>query len=205
MANNSEFSAFNEQFQEAASENTSQQRLRELVGISTEVARMVASNVNAEPNLLEELSLSRDNEIRQSVAGNPNTPTDILWRLGEEFPEEILENPIFSLLLLENPNLVDEIPGRTLFNLLKLEQIPHSFMQKVVDKGVYSNEYSYEIESNLLIAIATNPKTPKSILTKLTKLNQDWNQEVVELATLHINFAGEKSFRITIERCKAWC
>lgn len=42
--------------QEAASETTSPDRLQELVKQSTELARLVAKNPNAAPNLLQELA-----------------------------------------------------------------------------------------------------------------------------------------------------
>lgn len=75
-------------YQEAASENTSQQRLQELAKISTELARVIARNVNAAPELLSELSISTDEETRLGVVSNPNTPTNNLWKLGEEFPDK---------------------------------------------------------------------------------------------------------------------
>ncbi|MUG91890.1 hypothetical protein F7734_05150 [Scytonema sp. UIC 10036] len=33
----------------------------------------------------------------QAVAGNPNTPSDVLLQLGAEFPSELLNNPVFLL------------------------------------------------------------------------------------------------------------
>jgi hypothetical protein len=38
------------------------------------------------------------------VASNPNTPIEILEWLGEDFPEAVTGNPIFNILLLENPH-----------------------------------------------------------------------------------------------------
>lgn len=109
---------------EAVSENTLQERLRELVKICTELASVVASNVNTEPELLRELAASKDDATRQNVVSNPNTPTDVLWKLGEEFPLKLWENPVFSLLLLENPNLIEEIPY-----LLQVKSVPISLLE----------------------------------------------------------------------------
>ena len=58
--------------QEAANENTSQERLRELAGVSTELARIVANNPNANHNLLWKLGASLDETTRKAVAANPN-------------------------------------------------------------------------------------------------------------------------------------
>ncbi|WP_414514888.1 hypothetical protein [Nostoc sp. PCC 9305] len=73
-------------------------------------AQLVAAEPSTDPELLRELALSTDKITRQSVAGNPNTPSDVLLKLGAEFPSQLLDNPVFPLLLLENLNLVAEIP-----------------------------------------------------------------------------------------------
>ncbi len=83
--------------QEAENENTGSDRLVELAQISTELARVVAKNPCATPELLRSLSGSYDTETRPNVAANPNTPTEVLWLLGVQFPQQILDNPIFSL------------------------------------------------------------------------------------------------------------
>ena len=84
--------------QEAENENTSGDRLAELAHISTELARVVAKNPCATSEVLRSLSWSDDTEICQNVAGNPNTPTAVLWQLGAKFPQALLDNPIFPLL-----------------------------------------------------------------------------------------------------------
>jgi hypothetical protein len=65
---------------------------------------VVASDDNAPAGVLEKLSQDPDSEVRRAVAGNPNTPIEILENLGEQFPEAVTDNPIFNLLLLENPD-----------------------------------------------------------------------------------------------------
>lgn len=167
-------------FQEATSEETAKKRLRELAAISIELTRVVARNVNSEPELLRDLAVSEDAEVRQGVAGNPNTPTDILWKLGEEFPEELLENPLFSLLLLENPNLFEEIPCETLCNLLVLENVPISFL-----------EWGAKHDDEVTLSLTINPKTPKKILNLIGK--RDWMNDIFTTVKQHINWSGEIS------------
>ena len=58
--------------QEAANENTSQGRLRELAKASVELVRLVATNPNADPELLRKLGSSSDQTTREGVASNPN-------------------------------------------------------------------------------------------------------------------------------------
>ena len=58
---------------------------------------------NTSPEILAKLAHHEDKLTRQYVASNPNTPIESLEELGAEFPEEIINNPIFELVKLENP------------------------------------------------------------------------------------------------------
>lgn len=95
--------------QEAVNENTTGDRLRKLTKISTNLAQLVAQNPGAPAELLEQLANCIDVSTRQNVAANPNTPTEILLQLAHEFPREVLSNPVFPLLFLENLNILDRI------------------------------------------------------------------------------------------------
>ncbi len=96
--------------QQALDKTTPPEKLCQLAKQSPELARLVAKNESADSELLQELAFSSDNITREGVATNPNTPTEVLLKLGAEFPRQLLDNPVFSLLLLENPKLVEEIP-----------------------------------------------------------------------------------------------
>lgn len=163
--------------QEATNESTSCDRLFELAR-STELARLVAKNPSASPSLLQELGDSSDATTRENVAANPNTPTDVLLKLGAEFPEQMLDNPVFSLLLLENPNLVDEMPKTTLRSILKQERVPVYFLERAADKS----------DLEVQLAVVMNAQTPR---VGLAKLVQSQNPQVASSAGLHINWAGE--------------
>lgn len=141
-------------------------------------AREITQNPNTSPELLREWANSSDGIVRKNIAANPNTPPEVLWELGEKFPQEILNNPIFSLLLLEKPNLVEEIPYSTLKMILKEDSVPISFLNWAINQS----------DGEIFLAIAMNPQTPKEILDKL--LHSD-DIEIKEAAQLHVNFAGE--------------
>ncbi len=177
MANGSHFPNFSKLRQEAASEKTPVRRLDELAKTNLELARIVAKNANAAADLLRDLGSSSDYIIRHNVAGNPNTPTEILWELGVQFPLQLLNNPVFTLLLLENSNLVADIPLITLLALLKLDQVSPEFLE------LATNHDDVEV----LLTIAMNPKTPKTALQRLTQVP---NIEVAEAARLHVSLAG---------------
>ena len=71
--------------------------------MTIEQIRLQAQDETTAPDILTQLASSEDKLIRQYVASNPNTPIKTLAKLGEEFPDEIVANPIFDLLFLENP------------------------------------------------------------------------------------------------------
>lgn len=139
---------------EAASLETEQTRLQELALTSIELARIVASNLNAAPELLVHLAYSGDKQTRQNIVSNPNTPTNLLLKLGAEFPQELINNPIFSLLMLENPNLVEEMPALTLASLLKIDVAPPGWMFAAAKHD----------DIDVLNLLINNPDTPKEAL-----------------------------------------
>jgi hypothetical protein len=150
-----------------------------------ELARIIAADCDAPPELLQELGNNPDVITRRCVASNPNTPTTTLFELGAEFPEELLNNPVFGLLVLENLNLGAKIPRKTLSILLQLPSVPQVLLYWGLESGFL----------DLLLAIASNPKTPKTVLEKLTNLHDTYplnsTGNIEEAASLHINIAGE--------------
>lgn len=168
---------------EAASETTSDIDLEELACMTPELTRALATNICTSPEILLSLSISKDYETRKAVASNPNTPTEILFKLGIEFPHELLENPVFSLLLLENPNLLQELPEDTQASLLKLEVIPDTFLRWAL---------SYR-RPKTMFAVAMNPKLTRDDLCKLIyEAGSSWlTSQVPNVAKLHVNWIGE--------------
>ncbi len=169
--------------QEAANTHTSPERLKELWLHSPKLGIILASNENAPAELLQELAVNEDEQIRQAVCSNPNTPTDILFKLGEEFPQELFDNPVFSLLLLENPNLIEDIPESTLVSLLKSPSIPDSYLQWAIQSK----------RASILFAVVMNPKINKDDLQKLINNSQFywWSQQISNITKLHVNWSSE--------------
>ncbi|RUT04992.1 hypothetical protein DSM106972_038130 [Dulcicalothrix desertica PCC 7102] len=103
---------------QAADINTHPDRLRDLADFCIELARVVAKNPSAPPDVLEVLSgYQHDPEIQRNVTTNPNTPSEVLIALGADFPSELINNPVFPLLVLEKPSLFQEMPLETLLTL----------------------------------------------------------------------------------------
>ncbi|MBW4472940.1 MAG: hypothetical protein KME45_21570 [Stenomitos rutilans HA7619-LM2] len=142
--------------QQAADEATPVEKLREFVQQSVELARIVSRNSYADPELLRELAASSDQEARCGVAANPNVPVEVLFKLGEEFPKQLLENPVVSLLLLENPDLFNNLPRPTVDSILKEECIPTFFLNWAI------NQRRIDFSTWL----AKQPETPKRVLVE---------------------------------------
>ncbi|MEH1821072.1 MAG: hypothetical protein V7L31_18660 [Nostoc sp.] len=104
--------------------------------------------------VLEELSLHPQPEVREAVARNSNTPTEVLLKLGKEFPDAITANPIFNLLLLENPE--------SHFVRLSLARSTTTSESAIAQLSKIEDE-------EILCAVARNPKTPLHILEQLVE------------------------------------
>ncbi len=97
---------------EARSTHTLADRLEELAVQSTALARLVACNDSAMPELLEQLSHHSDATVRKWVCAHANAPPEVLGKLGGQFPQQLLDNPALDFMILENPNLLGNCPRR---------------------------------------------------------------------------------------------
>lgn len=153
--------------------------MTQLAAMSVETARTVAQDPLTAPSILEELALHEDVEVRQAVARNPNTSLSILFQLGEEFPDEFFNNPVFPLLSLENPDFYQAIPDNTLQNLLVHESVPHSWLEWALTET--DDWLFYE-------SLVANPITSRAILEEIVKNSY---ADLREVAQMHVNYAGE--------------
>lgn len=151
--------------QEAVDEETKGDRLRELAKISTELARLVANNPSAPPELLQELSTNSDattyenyQAICKAIAQNLNTPPDLLRTLFAEFPLQVLNNPVIDLLLLENPNFLN-----TLY-----QAKPWAFYESGLP-FFFLKWATHHQNQEICAAVADSPETPQCFLEQLAQ------------------------------------
>lgn len=133
-----------------------------------EVRKQLAKAEDTAPNILSALSNDSDAKVRLLVASNPNTPVRVLQKLGEEFPDAITDNPIFNLLLLENPN--------TYFIKISLAR-SFTTSEETLTRLANARYYS---EEPIVRAVANNPSTPIPVLEKLAT----WFPEIEENSEL---------------------
>jgi hypothetical protein len=157
--------------QEAAAADTTAERLTELAA-DPKLACLVAANPSTPAELLLELSHSVDKTVHKACTSNANTPVEALLKLGAQFPEQLLENPVFDLLLLAHPGLFEELPTATLNSLLKRDQVP---------VGLIRWAWKHRGESTLH-SLLMNPNTPADVVEELCKAK---DPEVRMAAELH--------------------
>ncbi|WP_157260001.1 hypothetical protein [Chamaesiphon minutus] len=137
----------------------------------------IAIDPNTNPQLLRKIATASNWELRRLVASNPNTPTDALWQLGIDFPEAVLNNPVFEILQIEQLQLAAEIPHATLTSLLQCDCVPRNLMEYAVDRQDYS----------LWLAVAYNPQTPSTLLENLARKSRRQDRELIRAVAAHPN------------------
>ena len=99
-----------------------------------------ARNPETLPGRLQEIYQSvgksdNNRKIRRALVSNPNTPDDILLKLGAEFAQKLLANPKFDLMLQKSPNLLDiDMPEATLISLIRLPELKESYIYSALKK-----------------------------------------------------------------------
>lgn len=126
-------------------------------GLNPETDRLLARHPNASAQLLLHLSCSSDRATRRAVTLHPNIPRDSLLKLAKQFPGEFFKNPAFDWLLMEHPDLLFDIGGGVLKNLLKRPDCPVSFMTWAVEHG----------DEQQKLAVAMNAYSPEGLLRTL--------------------------------------
>lgn len=80
-------------------------------------------------------ALQDDPATLAARAADPNTAVEVLLTLAGAFPAEFCRNPVFPLLLLENPNLPNEMDAATMGWLLAYADVPADFLAYVAAHG----------------------------------------------------------------------
>lgn len=117
--------------------------------------RLTLAQANDTPvDVLAQLVDDENVEVRRAIALNPNASEEILRKLSIEFSEEVVQNPIFKILLLEHPD--------SFFVSLSLARSKTTSLETLERLAQSDSE-------DILIAIGSNPKTPAHVLTALVE------------------------------------
>jgi len=135
------------------------EQLQACAGQGDAIDRLLAKHPNASAQLLEQLSHSSDRATRKAVTLHPNTPKDALLKLAPQFPGDFFQNPAFDWLLIEHPNLMFDIGGGVLKNVLKRAECPQSFMAWAAAHGSEQER----------LAAAMNPQAQADVLQAIER------------------------------------
>ena len=138
---------------------TTAEQLQACAGQGESIDRLLAKHPNASAQLLEQLSHSSDRATRKAVTLHPNTPKDALLKLAPQFPGDFFQNPAFDWLLIEHPNLMFDIGGGVLKNVLKRAECPASFMAWAAAHGSEQER----------LAVAMNPQAQADVLQAIER------------------------------------
>jgi uncharacterized cupredoxin-like copper-binding protein len=94
-----------------------------------------ASDPTTPPIRLERLASSGSGEVKHAVAGNPNTPSTVLWRLAVRDANAVLRNAVLDFLILENPNFLAELPIFARLSLMRAARVPLAWLDWVFAWG----------------------------------------------------------------------
>lgn len=109
---------------EATHPNTSPARLLSLGEAPLLVQRALAARIDAPSSLLSRLAEVPDLALVRRLARNPSTPREVLAWLAPRLPRDFCENPVYSLLQIEDPSFSWLQEGREMFEVLPLDPDP---------------------------------------------------------------------------------
>jgi hypothetical protein len=158
--------------------DTPDSRLELLLGHSVKSDRMVAVHPRASDAILSRLAQSADRQTRRGVATNPQTPKEILLKLAPTFAGEFFLNPVFDLLLLEDPYLLDALPITVIKNILRRDDCPASLLRWAAAHGGRSHHLALvarsTISRGMLEQIAAGPHGPAAETAANRLMRGEW-------------------------------
>ena len=172
--------------------------LASLIGEDVTIERCVARHPNANEDILRRLGSSADKTTRKYVTANPNSPKEVLLDLASQYPMQLLENPVFDLLFLENPNLLEDMPLTTLRSILKRENCPIGLLRYAAN---IENKYG-GLDDGVFYALLKNENTPTEIIEELGRVNT-YNKDGLE-AQLHVNYPGNAGLSVDDAESMFW-
>ena len=157
-----------------------------------------ATDPTTPPLRLGRLALSRQAKLRHAVAGNPNTPSEVLWRLAVRDASAVLENQVLDFLILENPNFLAELPTFARVSFLRCKDVPPAWLDWVLAWGDQDSKVQVLQNPSLKPGVLTALEQRLKLEADLQDTNQPGNTEPSLLAFLargHVNHPQKLEFK----------
>jgi hypothetical protein len=143
--------------------------------------QLLAANPATNPKLLTELSRDQDPVVLRRVAGNPNTPINVLWQLVTAYPYEVADNPLLALVILEKPNWITEISIDDWMKFLDQSDVPEVFSRAATQHP------NYAIRIAAIKTSINNNKTSTEYLEEITLEGGVLYKEVFQHPNITLN------------------
>ena len=109
--------------------------IESLLGRFPEFDREIARSEELDEAEASRLAQSPDEGTRKRIAANPATSSELIFKLGTEFPREFFKNPSFDWLLLEQPEFLFQLHNGVLRGILDVVDCPESFIEWAARNG----------------------------------------------------------------------
>jgi len=103
----------------AKDRKTTAEQLQPLIGMGPEAEALVAKHANVTPAQLEKLADSDDTAVQKAVLANSKSPSNVISRLGQAWPGDLLKNPALAAAAASDKGFFDSFAAKSLEDLLK--------------------------------------------------------------------------------------
>lgn len=156
-----------------------------------------ATDPTTAPLQLGRFASSRDANLRHAVANNPNTPSEVLWRLAVRDTGAVLKNQVLDFLILENPNFLAELPAFARSSFLRCKDVPSAWLDWVLAWGDQDSKVQALQNPNLKPEVLESLEQRLKLEHDLSDTTQPGSGEPALLAFLargHINHPDKLEF-----------
>jgi hypothetical protein len=96
--------------------------------MKTQKEIIAAQDPTTPPEVLK--AMSKKSYLAKHVATNPNTPTETILELADQYPEEVLNNSMFPIILFTDPLIAQRLELPTIEVLSRYPQCPKSIVKR---------------------------------------------------------------------------
>lgn len=159
----------------AKSKKSTPVQLKELIGISDELDRMLAKNPNTNAELLDELGMSLDEKTVAAVTEHPNISIELLDSLGAFHPLSMFKNPALPTIMAAKKNFLGGFYGEEFEAALKAKKVPDLVVDWLASQGNFEQQAMYSfstLRTSDVLAKFRHSKHPK-IVAQLLQCDDD--------------------------------
>lgn len=163
---------------------------------------------------LDKLVKTKSDEVKKKIALHPNTSPNTLVELFPDYPEQVLNNPTLDLILLENPDFLEQLckPDACIYPLAKLPTFfvewavnhPQPSIRSLIADNYYVpidylEKLAHDVDYDVRVYVASNVCISNSNFERLygeSATNRTVNLHPDAALKIICQFAQDKSFYV---------